>query len=212
MKKDLRRLLLMKRIMTSMNSGRGISTSIVTAFREGESKERAAARRVLLGHSHRAAMADLASDRIRELAVLAAIINVTSFSSAKILGKKGGELANLLERWLKAREARLLEQRVFEMRGLIMSAVLGAVVAILSALGPVVGDAGLLGGSVEPVGPGLYYASAAMVAVSSSMMGLFLSGRRFVLNVVLALGVYGIALSVAAPIAAVPVIRGWAVK
>jgi hypothetical protein len=98
------------------------------------------------------------------------------------------------------------------MRGLLMSAVLGAVMATLSALGPIVASSGLFSQDSTASGPALHYAAAAMVAVSSSLLGLFLSGRRFYLNLTVALGVFLVAFSATSPLASVPIIGVWGAK
>jgi len=209
MNKKLARMQLLKRVLASVSAGRGVSASVVLALRKGKGPERLAARLVLLGHPPRESMASIVSDESRELGMLASLLAMASGSSATAIGRKGSELAVLMERWLKASEERAMEARVFQMRGLIMSAVLGAVMATVSALGPLVGASGFLNGGEAIAGPALSFASAAMVVVSSSMLGFFLSGRHFYLNLALAVGVFWLALSVSPPLTTVPSLGVW---
>jgi hypothetical protein len=212
MSKTLARIQLLKKVLASVGAGRGVSASVVLAFRGGGGAERLAARMVLLGHPPRRSMASIVSDQSRELGMLASLVTMASGSNLAAIGRKGSEFSALMERWLKAKEERLMEQKVFQMRGLIMSAVLGAVMATVSALGPLVGAGELFAGGGTSAGPALNYASAAMVVVSSSMIGLFLSGRRFYLNLVLALAVFSLALSASSPLAPVPTVSLWGIK
>lgn len=212
MNKRLVRLQLIKRVLASISSGRGVSTSIVLALRQGEGAERLAARKVLLGFPPTESMASIVSDESKELGMLASLVTMASSSNVAAIGKKGTDLSNLLERWLKAGEERAMEAKVFQMRGLIMSAVLGALMATVSAIGPLVASTSLLtGGTVSP-GPSLYLLSGAMVAVSCSMLGFFLSGKRFYVNLGLGLGVYLVAFFVMSPLSTVTGVSAWGIK
>ena len=212
MNKRLARLQLMKRVLASISAGRGVSTSIVLALRRGDGVEKEAARRVLLGFPPSRSMASIVSDQSRELGMLGSLVTMASSSNAVAIGKKGTDLSAILERWLKAGEERAMEAKVFQMRGLIMSAVLGALMATVSSVGPLVATTNFLTAGTPASAPSLYYVSGAMVAVSSSMLGLFLSGRRFYINLGLALGVYAVASFASAPLSSVPTVNLWGIK
>jgi len=210
--KRLARLQLIKRVLASIGSGRGVSTSIVLALRQGEGAERLAARKVLLGLPPSKSMAPIVSDESKELAMLASLVTMASSSNVAAIGKKGTDLSNLLERWLKAGEERAMEAKVFQMRGLIMSAVLGALMATVSAIGPLVASSNFLMGGTVAAAPSLYLFSGTMVAASSSMLGIFLSGKRFYVNLALGLGVYLVASFAAAPLSSVTGMNVWGIK
>lgn len=212
MNRDLARLALFRRLLGLVTSGMGVSASIVRAFRAAEGEEQDAARLVLLGNPPPVSLAAIVSDDAKELGMLASLVAGASSSSAMVLGKKGEALSALLEGWLKAKESRLLERRVLQMRGYIMSAVLGAVMAIIAALGPVVGSIDFLQATPQVPGASISYFSAAMVVVSSSMLGIFLSGRRFYLNLFVAIAVFALALAAASPLADVPSVSLWGIK
>jgi hypothetical protein len=79
-------------------------------------------------------------------------------------------------------------------------------------MGPLVASSNLLMGGTASAGPSLALVSGAMVAVSSSMLGIFLQGRGFYVNLLLSLGVY-IAVSFAtAPLAALPAVNLLGIK
>lgn len=212
MNRDLARLALFRRVLGLVTSGMGVSASIVRAFRAAEGEEHDAARLVLLGNPPPVSLAAIVSDDAKELGMLASLVAGASSSSAKALGRKGEALSLVLEGWLKARESRILERRVLQMRGYIMSAVLGAVMAIIAALGPVVGSIDFLQAAPQVPGPSLSYFAAAMVVASASMLGLFLSGRRFYLNLLVATMVFVLAFAAASPLADVPSVSLWGIK
>jgi hypothetical protein len=212
MNRRLARLQLLKSVLGSISAGRGVSASVVLSLRGGKGPEGLAARLVLLGFPPSVSMAPIVSDKSRELGMLASLVTLASNSNVASVGKKGSELSTVLERWLKADDERAMEAKILRMRGLIMSAVLGAVMATVSALGPIVASTDFLGAGVAAQGPTLLYASAAMVAVSSSMLGLFLSGRRFYLNLAVGLGVFWVAFIASSPLAAIPVVSLWGIK
>ncbi len=212
MNKRLARMQLLKRLLSSISEGRGVSASIVLTLKQGEGAEKLAARRVLLGFPPDKSMAPVVFDESKELGMLASLVTLASASNAATVGKKGEELSNLLERWLKASEEKAMEARVFQMRGLIMSAVLGGLMAVVSAVGPLMASTDFLAGGAFTAGPSLSLVSAAMVAVSSSMLGIFLSGRRFYVNLALALGVYLVASFAASPLGSIAGFGAWGIK
>ena len=212
MNKELAQLLLLRNVLSSVSSGAGVSASIVKTLRSGGRAERDASRMILLGNPPSVSLAEFASEKARELAMLASLISAASTGSARVLGKKGEALSTVLEGWLKAKESRLLERRVMQARGYIMCAVLGAVMGIITALGPLVGSLSILQSGQPSTSPYLDYASGAMVTFSSSTLGIFLGGRRFYLDLAIAVGVFLLALSAAAPLTALPVAGPWAIK
>lgn len=212
MNRRLARMLLLRKVLASIGAGRGVSASIVLALRAGEDAERAAARMVLLGFPPASSMSPLVGDESREIGMLASLVTMASASNVAAIGRKGADLSNLLERWLKAAEEKAMEARVFQMRGLIMSAVLGALMATVSTMGPLVASANFLVGGAAPAASSLGFVSGAMVAVSSSMLGFFLSGRRFYINLAIALGVFLAASFATSPLVAVPGMNPWGIK
>jgi hypothetical protein len=146
-----------------------------------------------------------------EVGMLASLIVSTPRSSTALVGKSGEELAGTLERWVKLRENRRLEQRVLRFRSVITSGVLGAVTAMVAALGPIVGGLSFTGPAVQGAS-GVLPAAAVMTAVSSGMLGLFMSGRRMFVNLAIALVVFALVSLLASPLASIPAVTLWGVK
>ena len=212
MNRTLARMRLLKQVLSSISAGRGVSASIVLSLRRGEGAERLAARRVLLGFPPSKSMGPIVSDESRELGMLASLVTMAAGSNVAAVGKKGAELSMLLERWLKTGEERAMEAKVFQMRGLVMSAVLGALMATVWTMGPLVASSKLLLGGVATAAPSLTVVSGVMVAVSSSMLGIFLQGRGFYVNLLLSLAVYLAVSFATAPLAALPAINLLGIK
>ena len=96
-------------------------------------------------------------------------------------------------------------------RGLVTSGILGAVTAMIAALGPLVGALGTFGGA--PSDPSaLAYCAAAMAAISSGMLGTFITGRGFYQYVLAALAAYGVVWAAASPLGSVSPAGLWGVK
>lgn len=143
--------------------------------------------------------------------MLASLIVAAPRSSAAAVGASGQALAASLEAWVKARESRRLERRVLRFRSVVTSGVLGAVTAMVATLGPLVGTLGFQGGPpVDPVP--LLVGAASMAAISSAMLGIFMSGKGFVTNVAVTLGVFAAVAAFASPLANVPSVVMWGVK
>ena len=198
MKSDLQMLLALRRVLQSAAEGEGIARSVVEEMRGLSPAGTLAARKVLLGNPPSASFGPLRNESGEEVAVLASLIASAARSSVPAVGRNGGALAETLERWVKARESRALEQRVMKFRSLMTSAILGAVTGLLAALGPLVGSIQF---SAPPVANGgLVYGAAAMTAVSSGMLGAYMSGRRFYVNVALSLCAFALVSSLASPL------------
>jgi hypothetical protein len=200
--KDLSTLLSIRRVLESAGEGKGAARSIVEELGGVRPEGEAAARLVLLGHPLRTSLGPMVDSRSEEVAMLSSLIVSGPKSSMSAVGKSGSMLATTLERWVKARENRVLEQKAMRFRSLVMSGVLGAVAAMVASVGPLVG--GLAMGGAPGAGGSLLYGAAAMTAISSAMLGAFLSGRGLFLNVGVSLAVFAAVSSVAAPLASIP--------
>lgn len=212
MNKNLARMQLLKRVLSSISAGRGVSASIVLVLREGTGAEKLAARSVLLGYPPSKSMASIASDDSRELGALASLVTAASSSSAEAVGRKGIDLSRLLEGWLKVGQERAMEAKVFQLRGLIMCAVLGALMATVSTMGPIVASSAFFSSAPVTAPVPLALVSCAMVAVSSTMLGLFLSGRGFYINLALSMGVFLVASFATAPLVSEVGLSSWGIK
>ena len=190
------------RALKSAGEGKGLARSAVEELCRAGPLGREGARLLLLGFPLSRALLPLVEDGGDEVSMLASLVVAAPRSSAPIVGKSGESLALTLERWIRPREREALEQKVMRFRSLVTSAVLGAVMGMLTALGPVVGSLGL-GASAGGSGA-LVYGSAALTALGAGMLGAFMSGRRFFVNVLLSLAVFAVIAAAAAPLVSVP--------
>jgi hypothetical protein len=211
MNPDLSMVLALRRVLASAADGKGMARGVIEELGGSGTLGSAAARMLLLGYPLAISLRALGERSSEESAMLASLIISTPRSSATLVGDSGKVLADTLERWVKAKENRRLEERVLRFRSLITSAVLGAVTAMIATLGPVVGN--LSFGSATAVNPkDLVLGAAGLVAVSSTMLGLYMSGRRFLLNVIVSLVVFGAVSTIASPLSSVPAVAFWGVK
>ena len=182
MSSDVSLVLALRRALARAKGGGGLARALVTELRGEGGAGRDAARRVLLGSPLGAALAPLQAGA-DEVAMLASLVAVASESSSLAVGRSGGSLSITLERWLKAKEGAKMEDRVMRFRGLVASLVLGAVTAMMAELGPLVGSLSFSAPQAPSGGEGLVLAAAAMAAVASGMLGVYMSGRGFGANV-----------------------------
>jgi hypothetical protein len=211
MNKDVSRIISLRRILEKTGEGSGLSRAIVEELGRTDGLGEGAARLLLLGNAITDSMRPMVEGTSEEVSMLASLIVAAPRSSAPLVGKSGGAIASTVERWVKAKESRALEQRVLRFRSLVTSGVLGAVTAMVASLGPLIGNLSF-GGVGSPGSGALVFGAAAMAAISSGMLGAFMGGRGFYLYVVVALGAF-IAVSAAAlPLASVPSVSLWGVK
>lgn len=211
MNQDLARILSLRKILESAAQGAGISRSAVEALRGTDRAGKAVARSFLLGYPVPRAMRPMIDGSSEEVAMLASLVVAAPKSSAHLVGRSGSEVAHTLERWVKAKEARALELKVMRFRSFVTSGVLGAVTGMVATLGPLIGSLGV--GTGQGAGGGaLIYGAAAMTAISSGMLGVFMSGRGFYVNVAASLAAFGLVCAVASPLAGVAPANLWGVK
>jgi hypothetical protein len=209
---ELARILALKKVLESASEGMGMAQSVAREFRRGEPLGRESARLVLLGYPLALALRPLIRSECEEVSMLASLIVSAPRSSTTLIGRSGGILAGILERWVKAKESGKLQQKALRFRSLVTCGVLGAVTAMVASLGPLVGSLDFTG-TASPVSSALLLDTAAgLTGISSSMLGFFMSGRGFYLNVVVALGVFILVSALASPLANVSTISLWGVK
>lgn len=212
MNRDLNTLLSLRKVLTAISEGSGLAGALVTTFRSEREEVRSVARMTLLGHPPEVSLAPILNRESAEIAMLSSLIANAATGSTGAVGRKGDALSRTLEKWLKAREGRRLQQRVFRLRGLIVSAVLGGVLGMVSELGPIVGGLSFTGTPVALDPAAIQLSAAFMAALSSAMLGLFISGRGFFLNVCITLAVFGIVSVSVAPLTAVTAPNLWGIK
>ena len=211
MNPDLSLVRSLRKVLESSAEGKGVARSVVEELRRSPAWS-SGAKLLLLGHPLRTSLKPLVEARSEEASMLAALIVSSPKSSAPLVGRNGGALAQTLERWVRARESRALEERVMRCWSVLTSGVLGAVTAMVASLGPILGSLNFAG-SAPPADPATILAgAAAMAAIGSAVLGLFMSGRGFVVNVGVTLGVFAAVAALASPLAGVAVATPWGVK
>lgn len=202
----------LRMVLESAEEGRGMARSVVQVLRSSSPPGKGAARSLLLGYPLSVSLRPLIDSASEEAAMLASLVVSAPRSSTSVVGVKGEELGATLERWVKARESRRLEQKVLRFRSVVTSGVLGAVTAMVATLGPLVGSLDFQAPAPPADAPTLLAGAAVMAAMSSAVLGLYMSGRGFLLNVVVTLGVFALVSAVASPLASLPAVAMWGVK
>ena len=211
MNRHLGALLLLRRVLVEVGDGRGVAGALVAVFGRTTMGLSGVARATLLGYPPRESMRQLVGWG-EELGMLASLVVSGSRGDARLVGRKGERLSLTLESWIKAGEGRRMEQRVLRFRGLIVSGVLGAVLGMVCSVGPLVG--GLSFTTAPPkVDPEYIEAAAlAMVCLSSAMLGLYMSGRGFLIDVASALAVFVLVVVAVSPLTSVTPQSLWGIK
>jgi len=212
MNADLSMLLSLRRVLESAGGGKGMSRSLVEELAGVRPLGTESARRLLLGFPLSNSLRPLVERGSDEVSILASLIVSAPRSSISLVGRSGGFLAKTLERWVKVKENSTLEHRVMKFRSLVTSGVLGAVTAMVASLGPLVGSLDF--SSIAPPVNSLTFivAAAAMTAISSGMLGYFMSGRGFYLNLVASLLLFSAVSVLVAPLVSIPSLTLWGVK
>jgi hypothetical protein len=211
MNPDLSMVLALRRVMESVEEGRGMAQALVRELGGVGPVGLETVREILLGFPFSLSLRPLRGSKSEEVAMLASLLVSASKSNTSLLGKNGEALSHTLEGWLKLKENSKLEHRVIRFRSMVTSGVLGAVCATVATLGPLLGNLDFTTQTRPDPGALLFFA-AGMTAISSGMLGFFMSGSRFFANVALALSVFVFVWSLASPIASIPMIPLLGVK
>ena len=200
MNPDLFLVRALRKVLESASEGKGMARSVVEGLRLSPLPWAGVARMLLLGHPLGTAMETLLESSSAEASMLASLIVASPGSSSLLVAEKGEVLAGTLEKWVRARENRKLEEKVMRFRSMVTSGVLGAVTAMVASLGPLVGSLNFEGTS-PPVDPAaLLIGGAAMAAMGSAVLGFYMSGKGFPFNVAVTLGVFALVSTAASPL------------
>lgn len=189
----------------------GVSQSLIRELRDAGLEGAEARRRLLLGLPPEVALRTIYKSRSAEASMLASLLISSKNSSAALTARQGKGLSYIAERWVKARENEKLESRVRRTRGLIASGVSGAVSSMIATVGPLLGSLSNIASPGTAASGSLLLPAGVMALISSGMLGLYTSGRRFYLNLAVTGLVYGLVSLAVAPLAALPSSM-WAIK
>ena len=184
---------LLRTVLRRSARGMGVAASFVGAFLESEDeKARDAVRRTLLGTPLEQSIGGLAADW-GEAGDLLRFVVTQSRVDAVEASRSAERLSALFERWAHLKERRAMEMKVMEFRGLIVSAVAGVVVGMLSTLAPFVASfqATLTLTGAVPTPSYSPYEGGLFLLPSAVFLGLYLSPRRPYLHVALSLAAFG---------------------
>ena len=209
---ELVRILALRKVLESASEGMGMAQSVTRELRRIRPDGSNSARLVLLGYPLATALSPLIESGVEEVSMLASLIVSAQRSSSAMIGRSGGILAGTLEKWVKTKESGKLQQKALRFRSLVTCGVLGAVTAMVASLGPLVGNLDFTGTAPPAVSTTLLYSAAGLTGISSGMLGLFMSGRSFYINVVVALGVFALVSTLASPLANISTVSLWGVK
>jgi len=211
MNPDLSMVLALRRVMESVEEGRGMAQALARELGGVGPVGLETVREILLGFPFSVSLGPLRESKAEEVAMLASLLVSASKSNTSLVGRNGEAVSHTLEGWLKLKENSKLEHRVITFRSMVTSGVLGAVSATVATLGPLLGNLDFTTQTRPDPGALLFFA-VGMTGISSGMLGYFMSGSRFLANVVLSLGVFAFVWSLASPIASIPMVPLLGVK
>jgi hypothetical protein len=178
----------LRTVLKRSSRGLGLAASFVGVFSSSKDMvEREAVKRILLGTPFEMAFAGLIKKTSSSGELLRFIAALAKISSSE--ASRGAErLSSMFDRWTLLKEKRVMEMKVMEFRGFIVSVVAGVVVGMLSSLAPVISGFQISLGTTPQAPSGFSpYEGAVFLLPSALCLGLFLSPSRPYLNVVVSL-------------------------
>jgi len=188
---ELARMVKLRQVLRLAARGRGIAASIVETFRESPvHEENDMVRRILLGNPVERSAADLISRNDHSRDVLLYVVNQAKADAVEA-SRRADRLTSLFEHWVWMKQQRIVEQRIMETRSIMVSAILGGVTAMISALAPVLSTFQLTLGS-QPQTAAPSYLGVLFVAPAALFLGFFFSPRRAYLNLLVSVVAFGL--------------------
>jgi hypothetical protein len=180
--RELERIERLKIALRHATQGRGVGAAVVEVFRGSHDREeREAARRILLGISVRDSVAPMTNSGEPGFDLLRYVVSEARVNSVEA-GKNAEKLSRHFERWAETKQKRNLESRAMEVRAHMIAAIMGAVLAMISSLAPILASFQLVVAAVSPTtttGPSdMAYFGFGAAVISSVFLGLFSSPRR----------------------------------
>jgi C4-dicarboxylate transporter len=182
----------LRRVLKRSSAGLGLAASFVSVFSSSRDRtECEAVRRILLGTPVEEALDGLVSVSASSGELVRFIAALARFNSLEA-SKGAQKLSAMFDRWTLLRERRSMEMKVMRFRGLIVSAVAGVVVGMLSTLGPVISSfhISLSAAATIPATPGVFltpYEGGLFLLPSSICLGVYLSPERPYVNAIISL-------------------------
>jgi len=212
MNQDYLTVLALRKVLESASDGMGLARSVASELSGVGPLGGETSRLILLGFPLPLALRPISMGRSEEASILASLIVSAPRSSTTLVGRSGTALAGTLEKWIRAKESSRLQQKALRFRSLITSAILGAVTAMVASLGPLVSNLNFMAAVPASSPAVLLCCAGAMAGISSAMLGLYMSGRGFYLNLIATLGAFTLVGLLASPLAGMSAAGLWGVK
>ena len=176
---ELERIERLKIALRHATQGRGIGAAVVEVFRRSKDRgEYEAARKMLLGIPVKESVSPMTtSNREPGFDLLRYIVFEARVNSIEA-GKKAEKLTSYFERWAEMKHKRSLEEKAMEVRAHMISAILGAVLAMISSLAPILASFQFLATPHPTPSSSLPYFGFAFSLASASFLGMFAAPRR----------------------------------
>lgn len=198
---ELRRMDKLKQVMKLSARGRGIAASMVETFSDSAfAKEAEAVRSILLGRPLEESAAEIATGDGPSKDLLLFLLQQAKVDAAEA-SRRADKLAALFGHWVRAKQQRLVDQRIMETRSLMVSAILGGVTAMVACLAPVLSSFQISFTVQPPTSPGYsQYLGLFFVIPGSFFLGLFFSRRRALLNVAVSAAAFALVVYLFGPL------------
>jgi hypothetical protein len=186
---ELARMGKLRHVLRLSAHGKGIAASIVETFRESNiPEEREVVRKILLGYPVEQSVAKLISKNDHSRDILLYVVKQAKVNAVEA-SKRADRLTSLFEHWVWMKQQRIVEQRIMETRSIMVSVILGAVTAMISALAPVLASF-QLSLTAQPQASSPSYLGILFVIPAASFLGIFFSPKRAYLNLIVSVGAY----------------------
>lgn len=178
----------LRAVLKRSSRGLGLAAAFVAAFsRSRDGDERLAVKRILLGMPLEKAFAGLGKSAGTPGELLRFVSALGRMSSLEA-SRGAARLSPMFDRWTLLKERQEMEKRVMAFRGVVVSAVAGVVVGMLSSLAPALSSFQItLGTTQQPPSGFSPYEGALFLLPSALALGFFLSPRRPYLNAAVSL-------------------------
>jgi hypothetical protein len=177
----MRRMNKLRQVMRLSARGKGMAASVVETFKDSDVREeRETARRILLGRPLEDSVSAMTTGG--QSGDLLFYLVEQAKMNAPEASRQADRLTVMFERWVRAKQERLVDQKIVQTRSFMVSAILGGVTAMLAALAPVLSTFQLtLSQQAAPTG-GSQYLGLLLAVPSAFFLGMFFSPRRALLN------------------------------
>ncbi len=190
----------LRQIMRLSARGKGMAASVVETFRDSKSApEVEAVRSILLGNPVEESASRIASGDGPSRDLVLYLVQQAKIDASEA-SRRADKLAVLFEHWVRAKQERLVDQRIMETRSLMVSAILGGVTAMVATLAPVLASFQLsFTQQTTSVGYSQYL-GLFFIVPGSFFLGLFFSRRRALLNVAVSVLAFSLVVYLFAPL------------